>query len=410
MEKADQSPDALLAQIAELKKQLHDSKTAHQLFLHKVSHDLKTPANEILFALNYLKHLSLKDDAMNVIDSGQAACLQLNRLLEQLITLDELDNNRTMINRQEFSLVRMLEILVQQAKDQILASDKQDLTISVHWHHDPEPLQHLLGDKDKLRKILTELVFNAIEHSDTGNIQITIESLENRANSAALQISVRDQGKGMTADQLSKILTPFAHYKDFFHGQSDKAGLSLMLCQKLTHLMAGTLTVESSASKGTCVSIKMGFPLARQPYYLRPDEQPVRYIQSTDKPLMVVDDNPVNRSILCAIARRLGFETQQASNGQEALQLFDRTDFALIFMDCQMPIMNGFEAAHQLRQVKKTSIPVIAVTANTTDEDMQKCYSAGMNDILAKPVTPNTVAEALSRWLKEVKRDLVQDM
>jgi len=389
---------------AALQQQIH----SQNIFLHKVSHDLKTPSNATMNALTELEQLSLPASANHLVQLALKACLQSDRMLEQLITLDELNNNQAKVNRTEFSLPAVLEDCLQEAvRQQNTQNEYQSVSLDIDWQYPKENVMAVIGDKRKLSNIIKELLFNALEHTTQGDISIVVSCLEEAPNKVALDITVKDSGRGMTADQLASILTPFANYKDFFHGLHHKAGLSLVLCQKLIQLMAGSFAIKSTLHHGTEVSFRLGFPLAKSSYYLQHHSkndqtqqlyQP--YIRHSEKPVLIVDDDPINRSILCAIARRLGFETKQAGNGQEALDLYDKIQFSLIFMDCQMPIMNGFETTKILRSSRAAREPIIAVSANATDQDIHLCFVAGMDDFVAKPITPHKIAEVMSRWIE----------
>lgn len=395
--------EQLESELQAAQQQLRDLKLAHNVFLHKISHDLKTPSNEIIGSLSQLALESPSAEQSHDLRTALKACMRLDHLLDQLLTLDDLVNQRARVNRTEFDLHTLIKERIQITREHLEDLGKTKLVeLKTDWSYPIEKLNCVIGDKEKLTKILTELLLNASDHTAQGSITLKVACIEEGAANIALEISISDTGSGIAKDRLDTIFTPFAHYVDFFNADSDKVPLSLMLCQKLVHLMLGTFTIDSTLGKGSCATIRMGFPVARGSTHLRP-HQPQRrtqgtYIKSTDKPILIVDDNPVNRNVLTAITRRLGFETKQAANGQEALNVYAAHDIALIFMDCQMPVLNGFEATQAIRKLNKL-VPIIAVTANTTDDDIQKCLICGMDDFIAKPITPNKIGHALSRWL-----------
>lgn len=401
--------DELESELQAAQHQLRELKQAHNVFLHKISHDLKTPSNEIIGSLSQLNQETQSPMTIDYVQTALRACMRLDHLLDQLLTLDELANQKVKINRTEFDLHIMLNNQLQLTQEYLAELEKaKSVDIKIQWVYPFEKLSCVVGDKEKLSKIINEILRNAAHHTEKGTITVKIDCIEEASTHVALEISVTDTGSGIPQDQLDTIFRPFSHYADFFTHNSDKVPLSLVLCQKLVHLMFGALTIESTPGQGTCVKIRLGFPLAKSSTHLRSQPQSKltfngTYIENTDKPILIVDDNPVNRNVLTAIIRRLGFETKQAANGKEALAIFKSHSFALVFMDCQMPILNGFEATQAIRKLH-SPVPIIAVTANTTDEDIQRCFASGMDDFLAKPITPTKIGQTLSRWLTNTER------
>ena len=399
--------EELQAEIAQLKQENQSLKSAHQAFLHHISHELKTPSNALFHILTELQDLIENPKALQELYTGLYQAQHINHLLEQLVTLDSYVSNTARVNRTEFNLSKLLKQRLILAQQHLREKQKSNIAMKIAWNYPADKLTAVVGDKDKLYKILDTLLFNAVEYTDTGAIEIVVDCLEEGPANVALQIQVIDSGRGMTESHLNKVFEPFSQYTDFFHGDNTSDGLSLMLCQRMIKLMSGHFDINSELGKGTTATIRMGFPTHRQSLYLRP-ERSIKannpFIQNTSKPILVVDDNQINRNILSAIARRLGFEIKTATNGQEAIASYDKTEPALIFMDCQMPVMNGFEAVEMLRQERKATLPIIAVTANTLDDDIQLCLQSGMDDVISKPITPHKIAEILSHWVGHESR------
>lgn len=383
-------------------KQLNELRQAHNVFLHKISHDLKTPSNEIVGSLAQLQE-TLTIDQLTFANQATQACIRLDQLLEQIVTLDELANQRAKLHRTEFDLNSLLNDHLTAAKARLDEHGKSTIVaLRKNWEYPIDTLACVVGDREKLSKVLMALLMNAADHTSKGEISLTVRCLEESAGNIALEFVVSDTGPGIAKNRLENIFTPFSHYADYFHGPSKKIPLSLVICQQLSHLMHGSLAITSNVGQGTCVTLKLGFPLAKKSKFLRQAntlEPPVEAL-STTKPILIVDDNGVNRNVLSAITRRLGFETKLAENGQIAVDIVKDQPLALIFMDCQMPVLNGFEATKAIRGFNPT-IPIIAVTANTTDEDIQQCFKCGMDDVIAKPITPNKIGQSLTRWLAQ---------
>lgn len=377
-------------------------------FIRKISHDLNTPAHAILSALNTLDDSDLlNEQSQQSISIACQGAQTLSRTLEQMQELQALNNGEVRILREPVCPYEMISMLISDTRNRLAA---KDVLVDFKWCNEIPKETFVMSDPQKFERIFRELLLNAETHTSSGFIEVTAQLLDSSQYGISLEFQIKDTGSGIPQETLEKLFDPYSRYDDYFHEEGNKVGLSLVIIQGFVQLMGGNFYIDSHLKSGTNAHIRLGFPIAKiQPKHqdhnlshsasllLSQHNQtiPQSGIIQIKKPILVVDDNPVNRKLLTALLKKLGLTSKEASNGKEALLLHEQTDFSLILMDCQMPVMNGFEATKAIRRGTKADIPIIAVSANANDEDIEMCYEAGMDDFLAKPVTPERLAQKM---------------
>jgi CheY-like chemotaxis protein len=249
-----------------------------------------------------------------------------------------------------------------------------------------------------LRQILLNLVANAVKFTSEGSIAVDVAAEDLDHQTVLLRISVTDTGIGIPADQQSKLFTKFTQVDGSSRRRYGGTGLGLAISKSLALLMEGNISVVSEPGRGStfCLQIPVGkVPGVRQaPAWTSPDVEP---LAAGNARVLLADDNSVNQLVISRMLRRLGFAVDVAENGAAALERWQSAAYDLILMDCQMPVMDGYEAAAAIRRAKHPgrSVPIIAITANVMERDAQRCSAAGMDGYLTKPVTLADLRSAL---------------
>ncbi len=235
---------------------------------------------------------------------------------------------------------------------------------------------------------------------------IQVRVLAQTDSEVAFQLSVQDTGIGIDTADIGKLFEQFSQADSSTTRKFGGTGLGLAICRRLLDLMGGSINVHSTLGKGSVFVIDLHFPCGD---LLAPlaQEQPTKpAIDQTEQTLrseiLVVEDNPANQKLACAMLNKLGLHAEVAQNGQEALQRLQERSYDLILMDCQMPVMDGYQATAAIRQgsvPQQMDMPIVALTANFTPDDEQRCRAAGMNDFLVKPYTLAQLHGVLQRWL-----------
>ncbi|MFA7257063.1 MAG: ATP-binding protein, partial [Kiritimatiellales bacterium] len=265
--------------------------------------------------------------------------------------------------------------------------------------HDSVPKQ-MLGDSGRLRQILINLVGNALKFTHDGHIQIRMQA-ERMEEGWNLLADVKDTGIGMTPELQERIFEKFTQGDTSSKREYGGAGLGLAITRQLVHLMGGEITVSSEVNKGTVFqfNLKLGNVEPHETIAVSPPKDDGEATK-IDADVLLVEDNLVNQKVATAMIKKLGCTVTVAPNGARALEQIALRKFDLIFMDCQMPIMDGFEATRAIRQMvgEIRDIPIVAMTAHALKEDRQRCLDVGMDDYLSKPVHLDLLIAILKKY------------
>lgn len=372
-------------------------------FLATVSHEIRTPLNGIIGTSDLLKQKIENPEFRRYLEiicnSGDALLSMVNDILD----FAKIEAGRTDFEFTEFSVLR----LVKQVSD-LFSVKAQEKNLSLETYVDPELPVTLSGDSSQILRVLSNLVGNAVKFTSTGGVFIRT-SLERRDDGAALvRFEVRDTGPGIEPSIRPLLFQPF---NSFGAGgkKHEGSGLGLSICKQLVEQMKGTIGFEPLEDGGTCFWFEIPLVIASRAVVgeLKSEPQkkptPVRIAKSANGELiLLVEDNVTNQILAKAILEDLGYQVHVVANGEEALEAMSRVDYALILMDGQMPVMDGFETTRRIRaNEQKTSvhIPIIAMTANASEEDRQQCLSVGMDDFIAKPFKSAELHRKVEKWL-----------
>jgi CheY-like chemotaxis protein len=256
------------------------------------------------------------------------------------------------------------------------------------------------GDEMRIRQIVFNLVGNAVKFTTAGQVGIDAHGIRHRAGIWRLTIAVRDTGIGIPADRLPHLFQDFVQVNSADNRRFGGSGLGLAICQRLAALMNGSIAAESELGVGSSFSFVVELPEARTPSVeARHLPEPATVHRVIDAQILLAEDNVVNQKVATQMLTGMGCQVTVAKNGREAVEFARRSRFSLILMDCQMPEMDGFEAARTIRASVGPAPVIIALTGNALAGDRERCLAAGMNDYLAKPFRRAELAGILARYL-----------
>ncbi|MBV1880292.1 MAG: response regulator [Pseudomonadales bacterium] len=400
--------DHLIEEIHQSKSSLEDTlqrlKASNQLkddFLSKISHEFKTPLNGIQGSLQLAKQTVLNEEQKNYVSSALHSSQKLSQLIDDVLDLSQLNAGLLKLKREPFPLnttiTQACNAFQQQAMDKGLQF-KLDLS--------PELPKMVRGDQYRFSQILEKIVSNAVKFTHQGQVRMTADILEPVGDGVTMVIRIDDTGIGIPQEMQEGIFESFRQVERFFSRQYEGTGIGLAVSYYLVRQMGGEISVESTLNQGSSFQITIHLPVVENnkpssTFALKEIKtQPV--LQGK---LLVVEDNKVNQMVLVGLLKKIGLFADVAENGKIALQMLATKRYDLILMDCQMPVMNGFEATLAIRQSENTDsrIPIIAVTANAHTTDRTACIEVGMDDFIPKPIKADILSHKLSEWLCQDK-------
>ncbi len=372
---------------------------AKSQFLANMSHEIRTPLNGVLGMVDLLHVTSLDEIQRRYCNAIASSGRALRDLLGDILDLSKIEAGKIEMERNDFDLPRLLADLVTAYREMSAARGNTfDADLDL-----PEDAW-FCGDALRLRQVLTNLLGNAVKFTENGRIELAARALDPRPGDPKqwLRFTVKDNGIGMNAEALGKLFKPFNQADSSTTRRYGGSGLGLTIAKRLVELMGGTLEVESSPGVGTEFCMELPFEPARAPARAIQPEAPVP-VPAAGQALAVllVEDNEINQEVARAMLQSAGHSVVIAADGAEAVRKCEQERFDCVLMDCQMPVMDGFEATRLIRarEVEHGSgrMPIIALTANAMVGDRDRCLAAGMDDFLSKPFDTRSLLAAVAR-------------
>ncbi|PNU20002.1 hypothetical protein C2E25_09440 [Geothermobacter hydrogeniphilus] len=387
-----------LIKARDLANQANAANREKSRFLANMSHEIRTPLYGVLGMTEILLKSNLNEDqrakGLTVFESGK----MLLRIIDDILDLSKIEAGKIEFENIPFTLretvAATIELFSSLAVKKGLA-----LTLDI----DDRAPNLLRGDPIRLRQILSNLISNAIKFTERGGVEVRVEVLEDLPDRATLKFSVKDSGVGIPAEKLERIFEGFTQAEDSVARKYGGTGLGTTIARHLVELQGGAIDVESNVEQGTCFWFRLGYVKATAAVSAVAEAESVYDTERVEKPvhILLVEDNPVNREITSwHLTDALDCRVDFADNGIQAVAKTLLGSYDLILMDIQMPEMDGMTATALIRRNGYTSesVPIIGLTANILREDHQKCLAAGMNDVLHKPLTRETLLAFVRKW------------
>ena len=370
-------------------------------FLANMSHEIRTPMNAIL-GLSELALHSKENNQNDYLEKIHGASENLLTILNDILEFSKLDSTGIEIDSDYFNLSLLINNL-----NNLFEETARQKNLTFHLEVLPDVQHHLIGDALRLQQVLTNLLNNSIKFTKTGFVRLKIAVSQQDDKHILLTFSIEDSGIGISPEQQELLFQPFTQADTSITRRFGGTGLGLVISQKFIHLMGGEISLESTLHEGSHFWFTLPFEVSKKSHSTEflPVKQNRRATTEqleeaakllVNKRVLLVEDMPLNQQVASEFLRNAKLRVVVADNGKEALDILEFSNFDVVLMDIQMPVMDGLEATRLIReQPQFATLPIIAMSAGVTLDEQEKCQAAGMSDFIAKPINPLNMLEKL---------------
>ena len=397
LEQASREQQQAMAQLIQTREEAEKANNAKSDFLAMMSHELRTPMNGVLGMLQLLETTDMTEEQIEYAALASESTEHLLKVINDILDFSRIERSELELEHIPFNLADLIGSCAQSFQH---SAAQRGLDLALAIPEDMRALQ-VQGDPTRIRQILVNLVGNALKFTEQGRVSIEPQWQSLDHELLWFTCTVRDSGIGISAESLELMFNAFQQADSSISRRYGGTGLGLPIARTLAERMGGTLRAQSEEGRGSVFTLEIPLALYKQSL---PELKP--RTQSGDghgegRNVLLVEDNPVNQTVIEAMLRSLGFTVSVATDGAQAVQSAKSLIFEAILMDCRLPIVDGYEATRQIRLLPGCAdLPIIALTANALQGDREACLSAGMNDYLAKPFKRTDLQQILQRWVQ----------
>lgn len=385
------------------KNRAEEASAAKSNFLAAMSHEIRTPMNGVMGMAQVLSSTNLTEEQQfylnTILDSGSSLLTVINDILD----FSKIEAGKMLLENNEFNLKTITNDVIR-----LFDSKAEEKNIQLLLNIDDDCPIELIGDSLRIKQVLQNLVSNAIKFTAQGIIKINISGTKTSDNTATFVLKVIDQGIGIDKKSQGKLFSDFTQVDSSTTRKFGGTGLGLAICKQLVTLMHGEIGVQSQSGKGATFWLTLSLPINNNS---NAEDKKSLNLNSEQRSMLtgkilLVEDNAVNQMVAKAFLQKFGLKPDIAENGLIAVQKFESGSYDLVLMDCQMPVLDGFEATLKIREIERSDtskkvppLPIVALTANVHNKDKERCAAVGMNDYLSKPISEKELYFVLSKYL-----------
>lgn len=396
---------SLLGQLNRSLREAENANRAKSTFLATMSHEIRTPLNGLVGISQLLQKTDLTSKQKHYMELISSSSEWLMRVITDGLDFSKIEAGQFLLVNERFDLKQVVEEVAELYK-----SSRENSNVLFACSIDEKVPHYVIGDQLRLIQVLGNLISNALKFTENGVVTLQVSSQGQSNGNHRVQFAVEDTGIGISEEDAQSIFEPFKQATgDRIKSRKSGTGLGLAIADRLVTLMGGTISMNSVVGEGSCFIFSLPFTVCLHNDKVKEtvSSQPQEVVWKKQPRILLVEDHEINSEVVIHQLEAFGCMVQWVDNGKAAVHRFEQESYDLILMDCQMPVMDGYEAARRIRSLETANgqlspIPIVALTAHVTIEDRDRCIASGMNDYLGKPFRDVDLQNKLRLWLNNL--------